>query len=278
MADEERASFGACLRSLRESRMLSRSEIATALHVDITTVRGWENDRYRPRPPKLNTLAKLLAISPKQLQPVGSARAPFQTTRLVDTLSELPDLLDQLLDRTTKLLKALRIAAPYSTPANVQHSFRSTLDARLRAGTIEVQRIEIIYTLNRLKEVISNIIRYDGCAYHYKAYCVGLQEVSPAMGGYFFDDEDFLLGAYWTGVPPQGRPGLHLSGEPFRTYFSEYWSEIWRRGTHLNGRGAHDLSACHKVALQLGLPTKSWSSFVKQARAFKVGDGAPPLI
>ncbi len=258
--------------------MLSRSEIASELNVDVTAVRGWETDRYRPRPSKLKQLARFLAVSPNQLQAGGTPHTQIQTTRLVDTITDLPVLLDQLLSRTTRVLKALRIAAPYSTPANVQHGFRSTLGARIQAGTIEVQRIEIIYTLDRLKEVISNIVRYEGCRYYYKVYCIGLKEVSPAMGGYFFDDEDFLIGAYWTGVPPHNRPGLHLSGEPFRSYFREYWDEIWRRGTHLNGRGAHDLSECRRVALQLGLPAKSWPSFVKQARAFKVGDGAPPLI
>jgi hypothetical protein len=98
------------------------------------------------------------------------------------------------------------------------------------------------------------------------------------MGGYYFDDQEFLIGAYWTGVPPHHRPGLHMSGEPFGSYFRAYWDEIWQRGTYMNPRGSHDLSRCRKIALQLGLEAKDWTAFVEEARAYEVGDGAPPLI
>ncbi|HET8942658.1 MAG TPA: helix-turn-helix transcriptional regulator [Rudaea sp.] len=276
--DDHVSSFGEQLRRLRESRELSRCTVASALKVDVTTVRGWEQDRYRPRPSRLKQLAKLLEVNGNQLLSSETGAVPIPGASLVDTLTELPELLDNLLKRTYRVLKALRIAAPYSTPAHIQHRFRSVLDERLLAGTIEVQRIEIIYTLERLREVVSNIIRYEHCAYHYKAYCAGLSEVAPAMGGYYFDDQEFLIGAYWTGVPPHHRPGLHMSGEPFCSYFRAYWDEIWHRGTHMNPRGAHDLSHCRNIALKLGLEAKDWTAFVEEARAFEVGDGAPPLI
>lgn len=276
--DEQVSSFGAQLRRLRESRELSRAAVASALKVDVTTVRGWEQDRYRPRPQKLKQLAKVLEVNGNQLLDSATGPVPNPGVSLVDTLTELPELLDNLLKRTYRVLKALRIAAPYATTAHVQHGFRSVLDERLLAGTIEVQRIEIIYTLDRLREVVSNIIRYERCAYHYKAYCAGLNEVVPAMGGYYFDDQEFLIGAYWTGIPPHHRPGLHMSGEPFCSYFRAYWDEIWQRGTYMNARGSHDLSQCRKVALQLGLDANDWPAFVEEARAYEVGDGAPPLV
>lgn len=275
--DEPRESFGKRLRGLRESRGLTRQDVAGALKVDVTTVRGWENDRFRPRPPKLKHLAKLLRVEVRELTSSSSAAQPLSAT-LVDTLSELPDLLDRLLAGTMRVLKALRIAAPYATPVYLQRRFRRTLSRRLLAGTIEVQRVEIIYDLDRLKEVVSNILRYRGCAYHAKAYCPGLTEVAPAMGGYFFDDEEFLIGAYSTSTPPHNRPVLHLSGEPFRSYFRAYWGEIWRRGTLLTVRGPNDLSACREIAVALGLPPAQWPKLVEQARHFEVGDGAPPLV
>lgn len=160
----------------------------------------------------------------------------------------------------------------------MQEEFRSHVDARLMTGSIEIQRIEIFYELGRLKEVLSNIIRYDGRPYAVKSYCAGVKEVVPGMGGYMIDDREILVGAYWTAVPPPRRAGLRLSGEPFRTYFAGYWDESWRRGTLLNPDGARDLSAVREVALQLGLEASQWTHFVDEAHSFKVGDGLPPLI
>ncbi len=193
-------------------------------------------------------------------------------------MDQLPNLLMQCTLRARRSLRALRLAAPYPTSAYVQVEWRNLVDERLRAGSLEVHRVEIFYDLKRLQETLSNIIHYNGHAYHVKSYCAGLVEVAPSMGGYFFDDDDFLLGAYWTGIPPTRRPGIRVSGAPFRTFFNEYWDEIWRRGTWLNSRGAHEFSTVQVVARELGLPPEKWNDFVEEARELQIGDGAPPLV
>lgn len=141
-----------------------------------------------------------------------------------------------------------------------------------------MQRVEIFYDLRRLQEVISNLFRYAGHGYYVKSYCVGVSEVVPALGGYFFDDNEFLLGAYWTGVPPHQKPGLRMSGDPFRIFFREYWGEIWRRGARLSIDSAHDLAGIQAIAMKLGLPQKKWKDFVEEAKVLRVGDGVPPLV
>jgi transcriptional regulator with XRE-family HTH domain len=156
--------IGEQLRRLRESRELSRAAVASALKVDVTTVRGREQDRYPPRHERLKQLTKVLEVNGSQLLPCTTRAVQNPGASLVDTVTELPELLDNLLKRTYRALKALRIAAPYSTPTHVQHGFPTLLDERLLAGTIEIQRIEIIYNLERLREVVSNIIRYDHCS------------------------------------------------------------------------------------------------------------------
>jgi hypothetical protein len=124
-------------------------------------------------------------------------------TKIVDTIDELPQLLNELVAQTRKSIRALRVAAPYPTAAYVQQEFRAMISERILADTLEVQRIEIFYELRRLQETLSNIFRYEGHAYYVKSYCAGVPDVVPAMGGYFFDDSEFLLGAYWTGMPPK---------------------------------------------------------------------------
>ena len=138
--------------------------------------------------------------------------------------------------------------------------------------------MEIFYDLERLKDVLSNILRYDGCRYYVKSYCAGQKEIPPALGGYFFDDSELVIGDYWINVPPHGRLNMRLSGEPFQTFFLKFWDEIWQRGTLLNLRGAHDLSCVRDLAIQMGLKTKQWPQFLEEASALKVGDGAPPHV
>jgi transcriptional regulator with XRE-family HTH domain len=272
------AIIGDRIKFLRLRGGHSRLSVARRLSVDATAIAAWEAGKYLPRQSHRISLARFLGIDISALfkETPDEVSAPVSAA-LVDTLNELPGLLEELLSRTRRTVRALRVAAPYPTPAYAQQRFRTDLSARLLDRSLEVQRIEIFYDLKRVKEVLSNVLRYDGCAYYVKSYCIGTKDIVPAMGGYFFDNDEFLLGAYWSGVPPHDRPGLQLSGEPFRTYFKSYWGEIWQRGTLLNLRGAHDLTALQESAFTLGLKPKQWPQFLKEAEALEIGDGAPPL-
>lgn len=269
--------FGRKLRTLREAKGVSRRELAKRLKVDVSSLAGWEAGKRFPRDGVRRDLARVLGIDMMALfefEPMQSASVSAVT---VDTVRELHRL---LLDLTphTKTIRALRLAAPYTTTAYVQTEWRQLLSERILDGSLEIQRIEVFYDLRRLKEMLSNILRYEGKRYYVKAYCAAEGEVMPAMGGYFFDNEEYLIGAYWTGVPPHNKPGLRLSGLPIRTYFDAYWDEIWSRGTFINTGGSHELSAVKELVLKLGLEPSNWEEFVSEARALEVGDGAPPLI
>ena len=276
---QRRQTVGARIKRLREARGISRRELASQLRVDVTALAAWELGKYLPRDGHRAMLARALGIDLDSLLRREPDRVPQPiAAALLDTTEQLPEVLVELTRRARKKLRALRLAAPYATTPHVQQQWRTLVSERLLSRTIEVHRVEIFYDLRRLKEALSNILRYDGCAYFVKSFCPGLTEVAPAMGGYFFDDEEFLLGAYWTNVPPPRRSGLRLSGTPFREFFEAYWDAIWQRGALLNHGGAHDLSAVRTLALQLGLPPRKWKSFVEEASELKIGDGAPPLV
>jgi len=141
-----------------------------------------------------------------------------------------------------------------------------------------MQRIQIFYSLERLREVLGNIIRHDRHRYFVHSLRSGLPDIVPGIGGYFFDDVEFFLGGYWNAVPSSKRSCLRLTGGPFRTFFDGYWCEIWSRGVWLNIHGARDLSRVRDVAIRLGLSSRRWKSFVDEARSLDIGDGAPPRI
>lgn len=282
MADDGPAlpyeAVGKRIRSLREAKAISRKELATKLRVDVSSLAGWEHGMHLPRENVRGALARALGCDRASLFPSDGGDSAAVAAATVDTIDELPALLVDCTRKTRRLLRALRIAAPYPTAAYVQVEWRKLVDQRLLEGSLEVQRAEVFYDLKRLREVLSNILRYDGYPYYVKSFCPGPGEVLPGMGGYFFDDDEFMLGAYWSGVPPHHKRGLRMSGRPFRDFFNDFWEETWRRGTWLNMRGAHDLSAVESVALKLGLRAGQWKRFVREAERLEIGDGAPPLI
>jgi DNA-binding transcriptional regulator YiaG len=269
------------IQSTRRDLGLSRKDLAQMIGVDPTTIRGWEQGIFRPRDGKQRVkLAQALKLDLLELSGAVDARhaAAGCNPRLVETLTDFPILATQLLRKTRTSLKDLRLASPYVLPAFTQVDFRRNVAARLLDKTLEVQRIEIFYSLDRLREVLSNIIRYDGCNYHVRSFCPGLREVVPALGAYAFDDNHLVLGGYFVSVPPHGRPGLYIKGDTVRQFFSAYWDEIWRRGTPLNLGGAAELSSVRDLALALGLRDADWPAFVDEAKKLDSVDGAPHRI
>lgn len=274
------AAAGKRLRRLREAKGLSRSDLAKRLNADVTSLSGWESGKRKPRDRTRSLLAHALGTDIESYYaPEEDAEAPPIAVSLTDTHDELPGTLADLTRRSRQALRAFRFAAPYATTPYVQTEWRQLVSERILDGTLEVQRIEIFYSLKRLKETLSNIFRYNARRYFVKTYLPGLTEIAPFMSGYFFDDDEFILGGYWPTTPPVRRlPGIRVSGSPFRTFFNAYWDEIWQRGTLLNDYAVQDLSTVRTVAEKLGLPAGKWNEFVEEAKALEVGDGAPPLI
>ena len=271
--------FGQIIKTLRKEKGLARRDVAQELRIHVSSLAGWESGIRLPRDRHRLALARIFGCELNSLFPnTGNAPAPKTDPILVGTADDLTALLVELTLRTRKRIRALRLAAPYATTSYVQADWRRLVFERLQKGLLEVQRIEIFYDLRRLQEVVSNVLRYDGRPYYVKSFCAGLTEVTPSLGGYFFDDDEFLLGAYWTALPPTNRLGIRLSGPSYRAFFNDYWDEIWRRGLWLNSQGAHDLSAIRSVAERLGLARGDWAGFLDGARALRVGDGAPPLV
>jgi transcriptional regulator with XRE-family HTH domain len=277
MGDAQLA-IGRRIKRLRENRGLSRQQVAVHLAVDLTAVSAWESGKYLPREARRLRLASLLAIDMGTLFAEEQQPGPSEGASLVDTLSELPGLLRELLDGTKHSLKGVRLAAPKPTPPHVLAEFRDQVSRRLLDGTLDVRRIEVFYDLDRFKEVIANTVRYEGTAYRVKANCPGIKDIVPGMGAYFFDDSEVVLGGYWRQMPETLRRGLRLTGEPYRTFYQDYWNEIWARGTEINPDGRLDEKIARREALALGLEPEAWPQFLEEARNLQLTDGAPPLF
>ena len=146
------AEIGRHIRQLREARGLSRARVAQALHVDPTSISGWESGHRLPRLDMRLKLAELLKVDISSLFPLQVDAVPPLAATLIDTHTNLPAMLLRLANAATTRLRALRLAAPYATPGHVQLPWRNLISERLLKRTIAVQRIEIIYTPRRLQE------------------------------------------------------------------------------------------------------------------------------
>lgn len=278
MSTTSALAVGHRIRRLREAKGLSRNALARKIDVDVSSISGWESGKRLPRDTVRATLAKTLDCDLASLMsPIADIELPT-SIEVLDVATEFPAVFAACARNLRHTLRATRIAMPNATPLDYQTEARHIIFERLLAGTLEVQRVEIFYTLERLKEVLSNILRYDGKHYFVKAHCIGMTEVLPFLGGYCFDETDVVFGGYWTGSPPRNYPVLHIRGREIQTFFMGYWREIWGRGTLLNMHGARDLSAVKDVAVRMGLPARNWRRFIEEARALETGDGAPPMI
>lgn len=272
------AAVGRRIRHLREAQGISRTELARAIDVDVSSIAGWEGGKRLPREKIRMRLARALDCDLTQLMsPQVESETPTAVT-LLDVATEFPRVFADCIRNTRHTLRAIRVALPSPTALNFQTEGRRVLCERLDAGTLEVQRVEIFYTLERLKETLSNIIRFDGKPYYVKAHCIGLAEIAPFLGGFSFDDSDVVLGAYWAANPPRNYPLLRIRGPAVQKFFLGYWREIWTRGTLLNVHGGRDLATVRDVALKMGLPSRQWPRFLEEARNLETGDGVPPII
>jgi transcriptional regulator with XRE-family HTH domain len=268
--------FGEQVRTLRRAAGLTRQDLAAKLRVHVSSVSGWELGKRLPREALQPKLAKLLGCNPAHLFGEEGGLRPSAAT-LIDSTIDLPDVLAECTRRTETLIRIMRFGTPYASAAHVHVAQRIALGNRLAEGSVELQRVEIVYALPRLKELLSNVLRYAPQHYRLKLVCPGLKQIAPFFGGAIFDNREMVMGGYWSNNVRSNQPCIRLIGEPYITFFNAFWSEVWSREPLANPRGAHDLSAMQDMAFALGLPRRGWKQFVKEAESYTVGDGAPPL-
>ena len=80
--------IGSRIRSAREARGMSASELARLVKVSPTAVWNWEEKNRKPHPETLAALAKVLAVSPEHLISGNGTSAPEATNR-TETVAEV---------------------------------------------------------------------------------------------------------------------------------------------------------------------------------------------
>lgn len=273
-----RIAIGRRIKRLREIRGLSRQQIADRLRVDLTAAAAWEAGKYLPREGRRLRLAELLEIDVATLFAEAQVPSLGQAAALVDSLSEAPGILRELAGGAGKIVRTFRLYESFATRPFVLEEFRRIVDRRLLGDDLTVEHLEMICGLPRLKEVLANILRYRGRGYRVRVACHIANDAVPGMSGYLFDDVEILLAWHSGHNNDSGRPMLRLSGEPYRSYFVEYWRGIWPHTAALNPDGTADLKTLRDIAHQLGLPSAAWEGFLADAKALRLDDGLPPLI
>lgn len=270
---------GERIRAARQARGLSRAELARKLDVDSSAIAAWETGRNLPRATRRVSLARILSVDVQQLfSEIADKQQEILEAKIVSALPDMPSSLLTLLSRTQRRLRIVHPAVPNQLFWAHATEYRKRLRERLTNGTLEVQRLEYFYGLDRLKEVIFNIFEYEGLPYQVRGTLVGDSDEVPSLAVQIFDDDEFMFGSYWATIPANEQYSLQCRGEAFRSFFLSFWNEAWRRGAPLNDGGPKDLRAIQNYAFRLGLKPEKWTQFVKEARELDLGDGAAPAI
>ena len=105
--------IGNRIKALRVREGLSRADIARRIGVDVTAVAGWEAGKYWPRQRHRASLARLLGTGLEALfsNQKDTTTLPVLAV-LVDTLTDLPVVLDELLARTQRCMRVMHTATP----------------------------------------------------------------------------------------------------------------------------------------------------------------------
>jgi DNA-binding XRE family transcriptional regulator len=256
---------------------MTRVELAKAIGVDNTALSCWEAGKYMPRDKNRTPLARVLGVEVHDLfdPREDEVELPIRATLLASD-EQASALLNDLVKKS-RHVKILRFSYPFATATRYRYEFRQYIAARILDGSLEMLRAEVFYNLDRLKEVLSNIFRFDGYSYWVKGFAITGTDMFPGIDFCWGDQDDCLLSAAWNSVPADDRPRLWLSGKPVSAFVQAYWNEVWHRGQLLNINGVHDLSAVRDLAIRLGLKSDEWTSFLESARRFKMADGAPPM-
>lgn len=272
-------SAGKRIRHLRERKGISRSHLARLVGVDVTAVSAWETDKYRPRVDKRLRLANTFGVELDALFPHEElVAADVPSIRPIEDFESFASLLLERSSQTERLIRAIHCSRCDPRHSATMPEFRTLVSERLLAGSLAFEHVEAIYDLSRLKEVIWNIFRYEGCAYRMSAYCVEPGQPTPGPNAFLFDDRELLLGSDWEDESIKPKLRLALSTGTLVSYFQQYWLGMWRKGVVLNAEGPRDLSSVRAFAVRLGLPISDWPSFLEEARALAMEDGIAPFV
>lgn len=266
------------IAKLRQQRGWLRADLAKLVRVDVSSVAGWESGKHQPREQQRIRLATLFQVDPAYLfSPEPLAIDSRVSAVEFDMATQAPKLLLDLTAKAQNRMRGSRLTERCETPSRQYVEWRELVRERLQAKTLTVERIEIVTGLQRLREILFNILHYTGLPYHVRAHYLDSNAPFAGFSGYAFDDYVLLLSTNWSNQIPGQDDGLRLEGLTFQRLFHSYWSEIWRRGIALNPLGAQDLSQVQVLAMKLGLPKRKWRHVVEEARGLSLADGAPPL-
>lgn len=282
----EKARRGRILRTLRKRAGLTQNDVARELGVHPSAVGKWEKGETTPRPKHHNALAELFGITREALFLSSDIDQPPPLVESLDVIDELGDRALQCLDETRGIVYDARLSQPHAMPVRMRggyvHSgFWKAVSERLLEGSIEVRRVEVIYSKDRLKDIMWNIKKYEHVKYSIKYYLKtpGPPGIMPAISLMSFDYVHFFVGAYFVDFPPpeKHRQMLWLRGEPFASFFREYFELLYDRAPPLSPSGSDGWQEVRKVAESIGISDEDFERLLEEVTAAKEPD-YPPRI
>ena len=100
-----------------------------------------------------------------------------------------------------------------------------------------------------------------------RCYVGDAQHPIPVMSMMSFDHEEFYLGSFYPGVPPGQETEIFVRSDASKTFFRDYWHELWNSAVALNKDGPIDWPKVEQVATQIGINEDALRDIVSQVKA-----------
>lgn len=286
MIDEISRAIGKRIKARRIALGLYQRDLKIRTGMkDERSVRDWEKGHLPKSHERRLRIAKALDIPAGVLFSRDLDLQP-KTLRFVGGDIAIGDTLARLGSQAT-MLRIFRGA--HGEEMNIYADYREIVARRIHNNELNARCVELIWRADRLEEILSNIIRFNGHQYEARAYVPDESEsIGPGFSCYIFDETDVVFSGLWdTSMPGFLRDGLWLTGPAAKDAISEYWIHKWERATPITLRSAKSIAHTYRIRY-LGkwtIPRRrnesiqaAWRRLEKRVHERERGAGLPSLI
>lgn len=136
----------------------------------------------------------------------------------------------------------------------MKDNYYTTCEKIIAAGQVRYRHIVMFYDKGRFERVEKYITQYGAAKNYFAAYYpVNLQKVIPLLSVLIIDNEEVVVGVYYSAYFPGGEQdyAFVIRQPDIVRLFADYYNLLWRAAIKLNDVRGCNLSALEEIRRQL---------------------------
>jgi len=146
-----------------------------------------------------------------------------------------------------------------------QAEYKRVLFKRTSKGEIGFRRVEVIYNVRNLEDVVRRLLLHEGYNYFIRHY-EPPPKIIPILHMMSFDNEAFYLGGFYASDYPGEEQNLYIRDPKLAYLLKGYWNELWGGGTPLNEGGVIDWTELKRIGARAGVTESDFEAMVAKVR------------